>query len=141
MFRSSLNSLVCKLSTRSGVQQCLSQSRRAFAAAVVPERLEGKKKEQALLSIPSWTPLTEKDAITKTFMFDDFVQAFYFMTRVGVYAEQQQHHPEWFNVYNKVEITLNTHDCNGLSEKDIAMAKKIDREALKADKYYEIEGV
>jgi len=62
-----------------------------------------------------WTRLKDRDAITKTFNFLDFAQAWKFMSKVAVLAEELNHHPEWFNVYNRVEVTLTTHDCNGLS--------------------------
>ena len=62
-----------------------------------------------------WTILEERDAISKTYNFIDFNQAWKFMSQVAVLAEELNHHPEWFNVYNRVEVTLTTHDCNGLS--------------------------
>ena len=68
----------------------------------------------------------QRDAITKEFQFSDFKSAFSFMTKVALKAEEINHHPEWFNVYNKVFITLTTHDVNGLSEKDILLGKYID---------------
>ena len=68
----------------------------------------------------------DRDAITKQFKFKDFKSAFAFMTSVALKAEEIGHHPEWFNVYNKVKITLTTHDVNGLSEKDIILGKFID---------------
>jgi len=67
-----------------------------------------------------------RDAIKKKFVFSDFNEAFGFMTRVAIKADKMDHHPEWFNVYNNVEITLSTHDCSGLSERDIKLAKFID---------------
>jgi pterin-4a-carbinolamine dehydratase len=67
-----------------------------------------------------------RDAIKKTFKFSDFNEAFGFMTRVALKADKMNHHPEWFNVYNTVSITLSTHDCNGLSERDITLATFID---------------
>ena len=70
----------------------------------------------------------DRDAITKQFKFKDFKSAFAFMTSVALKAEEIGHHPEWFNVYNKVKITLTTHDVNGLSEKDIILGKFIDTE-------------
>ncbi|CAG0910864.1 unnamed protein product, partial [Cyprideis torosa] len=66
-----------------------------------------------------WELVKERDAITKTFVFDDFNQAFGWMTRVALAAEQMNHHPEWFNVYKTVEVTLSTHEVEGLSELDI----------------------
>ena len=70
--------------------------------------------------------MEDRDAIKKSFTFGDFNEAFGFMTRVALRAEQLNHHPEWFNVYNKVTITLSTHDCQGLSERDITLANFID---------------
>lgn len=67
-----------------------------------------------------------RDAIKKNFMFADFSEAFGFMTRVALKAEQMNHHPEWFNVYNKVDVTLSTHDCQGLSARDITLATFMD---------------
>jgi 4a-hydroxytetrahydrobiopterin dehydratase len=77
-----------------------------------------------------WVLESDRDAITKTFTFRNFVEAFGFMTRVALWAEKLNHHPEWFNVYRKVTITLTTHDVDGLSELDVMLAQKI--EALAA---------
>lgn len=68
----------------------------------------------------------QRDAITKEYEFSDFIAAFGFMARVALKAESMNHHPEWFNVYNRVRVTWSTHDCSGLSEKDIAMATYCD---------------
>merc|ERR1711878_88951 len=73
-----------------------------------------------------WTMVKDRDAIYKEFMFKDFNQAFGFMTRVALKADKVDHHPEWFNVYNKVQITLATHDCGGLSTRDVSMANFIE---------------
>lgn len=70
--------------------------------------------------------MESRDAIYKEFLFKDFNQAFGFMARVALQAEKMDHHPEWFNVYNKVQITLSTHDCSGLSENDVKLAKFIE---------------
>jgi len=70
-----------------------------------------------------------RDAIKKKFAFQDFNQAFGFMTRVAIKADKMDHHPEWFNVYNRVEVTLSTHDCSGLSQNDIKLAKFMDQVA------------
>ena len=67
-----------------------------------------------------------RDAIQKEFQFKDFQSAFGFMTRIAIMAQAVDHHPEWSNIYNKVNITLSTHDCNGLSKRDVDLAKKID---------------
>ena len=68
-----------------------------------------------------------RDAILKKFTFKDFNEAFGFMTRVAIKADKMDHHPEWFNVYNRVEVTLSTHDCSGLSQKDIKLAQFMDQ--------------
>ena len=68
----------------------------------------------------------QKDAIYKEYVFKDFSQAWGFMSRVALMAEKMDHHPEWFNVYNRVDVTLTTHDCKGVSEKDIELAKYMD---------------
>ena len=69
----------------------------------------------------------ERDAITKTFRFDDFNAAFGFMTRVALKADQLDHHPEWFNVYNRVEVLLATHDADGVTDLDVELATFMDR--------------
>lgn len=77
-------------------------------------------------NLKNWQPVAGRDAITRSFTFKDFKQAFAFMTQCALKAEQMNHHPEWFNVYNKVEVTLTTHDTGGVSEKDIKLAKFMD---------------
>ncbi|KAI9296180.1 4a-hydroxytetrahydrobiopterin dehydratase [Neoconidiobolus thromboides FSU 785] len=78
------------------------------------------------IQVNGWELVQDRDAIKKTYLFQDFNQAFGFMTRVAIKADKMDHHPEWFNVYNKVEVTLSTHDCNGLSENDIELANFMD---------------
>ncbi len=73
-----------------------------------------------------WAHDPERDAISKTFKCKNFVEAFGFMTRAAIHAERLNHHPEWFNVYNRVEVTLTTHDVNGLSPLDIELAGILD---------------
>jgi 4a-hydroxytetrahydrobiopterin dehydratase len=80
----------------------------------------------ALKDLPQWREVEGRDAIARPFKFRDFNAAFAFMTRVALLAEKMDHHPEWFNVYNKVEVTLSTHDAGGVTEKDVAMAKAMD---------------
>ena len=77
----------------------------------------------ALADLTGWQRVSGRSAITKTFCFDNFSQAWGFMSRCALLAEQHNHHPEWFNVYNRVEVTLSTHDVGGLSHLDINMAK------------------
>ena len=78
---------------------------------------------------PGWTPVEGRDAAKKTFTFGDFNAAWGFMSRVALAAEKADHHPEWINVYNRVEITLTTHDVGGLSERDVSLARFIERAA------------
>ena len=73
-----------------------------------------------------WELLEERDAISKTFKFRDFTEAFGWMAQVALAAEKHDHHPEWFNVYNRVDVTLTTHDAGGLSELDVALAHLMD---------------
>jgi 4a-hydroxytetrahydrobiopterin dehydratase len=80
----------------------------------------------ALRELAGWTEVSGRDAIRKSFRFADFNAAFGFMSRVALMAERMDHHPEWFNVYNRVEITLSTHDAGGLSERDVKLATFID---------------
>jgi 4a-hydroxytetrahydrobiopterin dehydratase len=80
----------------------------------------------ALSSLTGWTATTGKDAIEKTFVFGDFKQAFGWMTRVALKAEQMDHHPEWFNVYKTVKVTLTTHDADGVTELDVELATFMD---------------
>src|SRR5208282_1702935 len=91
------------------------------------EKLTGAARAQALKELPGWAELPGRDAIKKSFQFKDFNQAWGFMSKVALLAEKMDHHPEWFNVYNKVEITLSTHDSGGLSQRDIKLAQAIDK--------------
>ena len=89
-------------------------------------RLTETERTAALAALPLWALRADGLAITRTFRFTDFAEAFGFMTRVAILAEKADHHPEWFNVYNRVEITLTTHDAGGLSARDAALAGAID---------------
>ena len=89
-------------------------------------KLSAEARRTALATLAGWQDASNRDAITKTFVFADFSAAFGFMARVALAAEKMDHHPEWFNVYNRVDITLSTHDAGGLSERDIALARFID---------------
>jgi 4a-hydroxytetrahydrobiopterin dehydratase len=90
-------------------------------------KLAPDEQETACAELPEWHMVDGRDALTRTFKFADFSAAFGFMTRVALAAEKLDHHPEWFNVWNRVEITLSTHDAGGLTERDIKLAKIIDR--------------
>ncbi|MBP0483752.1 4a-hydroxytetrahydrobiopterin dehydratase [Sagittula salina] len=86
----------------------------------------GRKAMLDPLFATGWALVEGRDAIRKTFQFSDFVEAFGFMTKVALYAEKWNHHPEWTNVYNRVEVTLTTHDVDGLSSLDAKLARKLD---------------
>jgi len=90
------------------------------------DKLTGAEREKALSQLSGWAEVEGRDAITKTFTFKDFNEAFGWMSRAALYAEQMDHHPEWFNVWNRVEVTLSTHDAGGLTENDVNLAKKMD---------------
>ena len=83
----------------------------------------------ALAQLPGWSAAEGRDAIVKTFKFSDFNAAWGFMTRAALAAEKLDHHPEWFNVYNRVEVLLATHDADGVTELDVALAKIMDAAA------------
>lgn len=88
--------------------------------------------QAALGKLKGWSAAEDgKHAITKTFKFDDFATAFGFMSAMATQAEKADHHPEWFNVYNKVEVTLTTHDADGVTQKDVDLASKMDSLAAK----------
>ena len=92
----------------------------------VPQ-LTPAERAEALRELPQWTLRDDASAIYRSFKFGDFSEAFAFMTRVALLAEKHDHHPEWSNVWNRVEITLTTHDADGLSQRDVNMAWAIDR--------------
>ena len=89
-------------------------------------RLTPAEREAALSSLPHWRLRDDGLAIERKLRFSDFGEAFAFMTRVAIEADKRDHHPEWFNVYNRVEITLTTHDAGGLSARDVKLALFID---------------
>jgi len=89
-------------------------------------RLEDAARDIAMQQLPQWTYDADAKGIRRTLRFADFAEAFGFMARVAILAEKADHHPEWFNVYNRVEILLTTHDADGLSQRDIDLASKID---------------
>ena len=89
-------------------------------------KLDDAARAAALANLPQWTYDVEAQGIRRNLRFTDFAEAFGFMARVAIIAEKADHHPEWFNVYNRVEILLTTHDAGGLSQRDIDMATAID---------------
>jgi 4a-hydroxytetrahydrobiopterin dehydratase len=90
------------------------------------EKLTDGEIGQALQMLEGWTLLKDRHAVFKKFSFRDFNEAWAFMTRIALLAEKMDHHPEWSNVYNRVEITLTTHDAGGISKRDIKMAQAIE---------------
>ena len=90
------------------------------------EQLTDEDRAAALDELGEWDFDEARDALTRRFMFADFVEAFGFMTRVALLAERADHHPEWSNVYNRVDILLTTHDAGGLSVRDVSLAREID---------------
>jgi 4a-hydroxytetrahydrobiopterin dehydratase len=90
------------------------------------KKLDPAARTAALKDLPRWQGATGRDAISRKFEFKDFNEAFAFMTRAALLAEKMDHHPEWSNVYNKVEVTLSTHDAGGVTDNDIAMAKAME---------------
>ena len=91
-------------------------------------KLEGAAREAALADLAErgWEEVDGRDAIAKTFKFGNFIDAWGWMSRMAIVAEKMNHHPEWSNVYNRVEVTLTTHDVDGLSDLDVKLAKKMD---------------
>lgn len=91
------------------------------------QRLFGEARKSALTRLKGWSEVSGRDAISKKFVFADFNAAFGFMTRAALIAEKMDHHPEWFNVYKTVEVTLSTHDAGGLTDRDIQLAEAMDK--------------
>ena len=91
------------------------------------EQLDDDARAAALEALPDWDYDDARDAVVRRFLFADFSEAFAFMTRVALLAESQDHHPEWSNVWNRVDVLLTTHDAGGLSARDVRLARAIDR--------------
>jgi 4a-hydroxytetrahydrobiopterin dehydratase len=91
------------------------------------QKLTDEARKAALARLTGWTEVSGRDAIAKKFTFKDFNQAFGFMTRAALVAEKMDHHPEWFNVYKTVEVTLSTHDAGGVTELDIKLAEAMEK--------------
>ena len=90
------------------------------------KKLGADERAQALAKVPAWASVDGRDAISRSFKFKDFNEAFGFMTRAALIAERMNHHPEWFNVWNRVDVTLSTHDAGGLTDLDIKLAVAMD---------------
>ena len=93
------------------------------------QRFDENQRLEALATLPGWSLVDGRDAITKAYKFANFIEAFAFMTKVALRAEAMNHHPEWLNIYSLVEVTLSTHEANGLTDLDIKLAKLIERAA------------
>jgi 4a-hydroxytetrahydrobiopterin dehydratase len=91
------------------------------------QKLTGEGRKAALAKLTGWSEVPGRDAIAKTFTFKNFSEAFGFMTRAALVAEKLDHHPEWFNVYKTVDVTLSTHDAGGVTERDLKLAEAMDK--------------
>ena len=91
------------------------------------QKLDEAARRAMAARVPGWQMVQDRDAIQKSFKFKDFNAAFGFMTRAAMIAEKMDHHPEWFNVWNKVDVTLSTHDAGGLTERDLKLAEAMDQ--------------
>jgi 4a-hydroxytetrahydrobiopterin dehydratase len=91
------------------------------------EKLSGEARKSALARLKGWSEVAGRDAITRTFVFKDFNEAFGFMARAALVAEKLDHHPEWSNVYKTVDVTLSTHDAGGLTELDVKLAEAMNK--------------
>jgi 4a-hydroxytetrahydrobiopterin dehydratase len=99
-----------------------------------PQRLDDDARAAALARLTAWSLVDGREAITRRFSFADFREAWGFMAQVALWAERHDHHPEWFNVYNRVEVTLSTHDCGGLSALDVKLAAYMDALAARSSR-------
>jgi 4a-hydroxytetrahydrobiopterin dehydratase len=93
----------------------------------MPQKLDDAARTAIPARLPGWRLVEGRDAIARTYSFKDFNAAFGFMTRVALVAERMNHHPEWLNVWNRVEVTLSSHDAGGLTERDLKLAEAMDR--------------
>jgi 4a-hydroxytetrahydrobiopterin dehydratase len=94
---------------------------------IMAQKLTRAARKNALAKLGGWSEVKDRDAIAKKFIFKDFNEAFGFMTRAALVAEKMDHHPEWFNVYKTVEVTLSTHDAGGVTELDLKLAEAMNR--------------
>jgi 4a-hydroxytetrahydrobiopterin dehydratase len=96
-----------------------------------PALIAGTAREEALATLAGWSEVEGRDAIRKTFRFKDFSAAWGFMARAALIAEKMDHHPEWLNIYNRIEVTLSTHSAGGVTELDIDLARRMNELASK----------
>src|SRR5215469_14261493 len=122
------------MSARDGGRRCIMISIRTKMEGEMVERLVGAARHAALREIHGWIEVEDRDAIRKSYHFGDFSEAWAFMSRMALLAEKMDHHPELFNVYNRVEVILSTHDAGGLSDRDIRLAHAIDEIAPERDR-------
>ena len=98
---------------------------------IMIQPLNSAERDELAKILPEWHLADGRDALVRTLKFKDFIEAFGFITQIAILAEKMDHHPEWSNVYNRVEILLTTHDCDGLSARDVTLAQAIDRLAVR----------
>jgi len=91
------------------------------------QKIDSQALDAELRALPNWRSDPTRGAICRAYKFADFGQAFAFMTQIALYAERHDHHPEWFNVYNRVEVTLTTHDAGGVTQRDLDLARYADQ--------------
>jgi 4a-hydroxytetrahydrobiopterin dehydratase len=101
-------------------------AQKGLAQKDMPQKLSPEARKAALGRLSGWADVKDRDAIAKKFTFGDFNEAFGFMTRAALVAEKMDHHPEWFNVYRTVEVTLSTHDAGGVTELDVNLAEAME---------------
>ena len=100
----------------------------------MPEKLADAQRRRAMASLEGWRKVRKREAIEKTYRFPNFSAAFAWMTKIAIRAEHLDHHPEWTNIYNRVTVVLTTHDAGGLTQRDIDLARYMDKSAGRAGK-------
>jgi len=116
----------CAIGNGSRCYALISKTRQT-AGFSMATKLDANARKTALGKLKGWSEVSGRDAISKKFEFKDFNEAFGFMARAALVAEKMDHHPEWFNVYKKVEVTLSTHDAGGVTELDVKLAEAMDK--------------